>query len=245
MEYWDRADAGRILAEEVAGRVARPCVVAAVPRGGVVVALPIAERLSAPLTVAYARKLASPGSPGSAFGVMDEDGRALLDADRLAALELSPDELESLKAHVSREIQRQMLLYCMPPLARALPAPAVVLVDDGLVTGLTMAGAVAYARRHGAREITVVASCASSAAADRVRPAWTASCARSWPPSSARPRTTTPTSRPCRPRRCSSAWRERAACRPWICASQWIQSSRRLSRMIHPGPARRRAIAEL
>ena len=40
-----------------------------------------------------------------------------------------------------------------------------VLVDDGLATGLTMRVALAYARRHGARDVTVAVPCASAPAA--------------------------------------------------------------------------------
>ena len=46
-----------------------------------------------------------------------------------------------------------------------VPGAAVVLVDDGLATGLTMRAAFEYARRHGAREIIVAVSCASASAA--------------------------------------------------------------------------------
>jgi len=39
------------------------------------------------------------------------------------------------------------------------------LVDDGLATGLTMRVALAYARRHGPRDVTVAVPCASAQAA--------------------------------------------------------------------------------
>jgi dienelactone hydrolase len=54
-----------------------------------------------------------------------------------------------------------MALYRVPPLAHYLPDRTVVLVDDGLATGLTMRAAVAYARRHGARGIIVAVPCAA------------------------------------------------------------------------------------
>jgi putative phosphoribosyl transferase len=46
--FRNREEAGRLLAQAVAPLVAHPCVVAAIPRGGVAVALPIVERLGAP-----------------------------------------------------------------------------------------------------------------------------------------------------------------------------------------------------
>src|SRR3990172_604960 len=167
--FRDRAEAGRALAEELAPVLSGPCVVAAIPRGGVAVALPIVERLRVPLTVAYARKLTAPFVPEFAFGALDEDGQMVLDPESVAGLGLSPDDVERAKARVWAEIERRMALYRVPPLAHHLPGAAVVLVDDGLATGLTMRVALEYARRHGAREITVAVPCAAMEAAKRFR----------------------------------------------------------------------------
>lgn len=167
--FTDRADAGRQLADQLEAVVRRPCVVAAVPRGGVAVALPISERLAAPLTVSYARKLTDPSAPELAFGSLAEDGEAIVDRATVAALGLRPADVEWAKGRVAAEIQRRIRLYRVPPLARFLPAATVVLVDDGFATGLTMQAAIAYARRHGAGEVVVAAPCASATAARMLR----------------------------------------------------------------------------
>lgn len=161
----DREDAGRQLAARLAPRVAPPAVVAAIPRGGVAVALPIVERIRLPLTVVYARKLAAPVAPELAFGALDEDGMAVTDPEIVSMLGLAADDIERARLRVGEEIRRRMARYGVPPLAHYLPGAGVVLVDDGLATGLTMRAALAYARRHGAREITVAVPCASAPAA--------------------------------------------------------------------------------
>ena len=165
MRFRDRAHAGRELAEALAPVWKPPCVVAAIPRGGVSVAVPIVERFRAPLTVVYARKLTAPIAPEFAFGAIDEDGRAIVDGRSVAMLGLSPADVEKAKERVAKEIQRRMATYGVPPLATLLPGAAVVLVDDGLATGLTMRAALEYARRHGAREIIVAVPCAAEQAA--------------------------------------------------------------------------------
>ncbi len=162
--FRDRAEAGEALAAELAGTVRGPCVVTAIPRGGVTVALPVARRLSAPLTVAYARKLSAPFAPELAFGAVDEDGEVLTNPDTMGGLGLESGDVADAKQRVSAEIRRRMARYRVPPLATYLPA-RVVLVDDGLATGLTMRAAVRYARRHGATEVTVAVPCASAEAA--------------------------------------------------------------------------------
>jgi putative phosphoribosyl transferase len=169
MTFKDRAEAGRVLAAELVPLVTPPCVVAAIPRGGVAVALPIVERLSAPLTVAYARKLTSPLAPEVAFGALDEDDEVSLDPETVAAFGLSGRDIEAAKTRTRAEIQRRMALYGVPPLGSYLPGATVVLVDDGLATGLTMQAALAYARRHGATRVVVAVPCAAAAAAARFR----------------------------------------------------------------------------
>jgi predicted phosphoribosyltransferase len=167
MTFRDREDAGRRLAEALAPLATRPCVVAAIPRGGVSIALPVVERLGMPLSVVYARKLTAPIAPELAFGALDEDGQTILDEEIVKGLGLSEGDVESAKKRVAAEITRRMALYRVPPIAGFLPDAGVVLVDDGLATGLTMRAAVAYARRHQARSVTVAVPCASSSAARR------------------------------------------------------------------------------
>jgi predicted phosphoribosyltransferase len=167
--FRDRSDAGRKLAAALAPVVRAPAVVAGIPRGGVAVALPIVERLRVPLTVVYARKLTSELAPELAVGALDEDGEVIVDPRTVAVLGIDTAELGAAKARVAAEIRRRMDLYRVPPLSRYLPGAAVVLVDDGLATGLTMRAALAYARRRGAREVTVAVACASEEAAERFR----------------------------------------------------------------------------
>lgn len=169
MMFLDRTEAGGALAGALVPLISPPAVVAAIPRGGVVVALPIVERLGVPLTVVYARKLTAPVAPEFAFGALDEDGEMLIEDAIVAHLRLSSRDIEQAKAKTWAEIQRRIALYGVPPLAAYLPGSTVVLVDDGLATGLTMRAAVGYARRHGARVITVTTPCASATAAERFR----------------------------------------------------------------------------
>ncbi|MBI2467554.1 MAG: phosphoribosyltransferase [Candidatus Rokubacteria bacterium] len=164
--FANREAAGRALAERLAPLVG-PCVVAGIPRGGVAVALLVAERLGAPLTAVFAHKLAAPFAPELAFGAIDEDGDAILDAATVAVLGLTPGDVETAKAAERQAIERRIARYGAPALAPLLPGRAAVLVDDGLATGLTMRAALAYARRHGAREVTVATPVASGEAAAR------------------------------------------------------------------------------
>jgi predicted phosphoribosyltransferase len=167
--FRDRREAGQRLAAALAAVVTPPAVVAAIPRGGVAVALPIVERLQVPLTLVYARKLTSRLAPELAVGALDEDGETVIDPRAVALVGLDDAGLETAKVRVAAEIRRRMQLYGVPSLSRHLPGVSVVLVDDGLATGLTMRAALAHARRHGAREVVVAVPCAAQEAARRFR----------------------------------------------------------------------------
>ena len=122
--FRDRRDAGEKLAEALAPVLRPPCVVAAIPRGGVSVALPIVERFRLPLAVAYARKLTAPSAPEFAFGALDEDGHATLDARSVAMLGLAPADVERAKARVLAEIRRRVAAYGVEPLGPRLAGAA-------------------------------------------------------------------------------------------------------------------------
>jgi predicted phosphoribosyltransferase len=165
MRYEGREEAGRILAGELRLLELGPCVVAGIPRGGIIVASEVAQRLHAPLTAIHTRKLSSPQAPEFAFGAMDEDGHAVLDYRSVVSLGLGENEIERVKAEVAGEIARRAQSYPGKHLRDLLPGRTVVIVDDGLATGLTVQVAVGYALRHGAEAIVVAVPCASERAA--------------------------------------------------------------------------------
>jgi putative phosphoribosyl transferase len=160
MRFQDRADAGRRLAEKLVGRVPLPTVVAGIPRGGLVVARPVAEALQAPLSVVHARKLTVPSWPELAFGAMDEEGYCLIDRESVESMGLTSEQVEGARIRVGAEIERRIALYGAASLRDWLPGRSVVLVDDGLATGLTMRAGLEMVRRHGAEHVVVAVPCA-------------------------------------------------------------------------------------
>lgn len=166
--YRDRAHAGELLAARLT-TVTPPYVVAAIPRGGVLVAEPIARRLGCPMTLSFVRRITVPAAPEVAIGTLDENGPAMVHRAGLAERGVSARELRRACDLVEREMRRQRRTFEAPRLETFLPRCTVVLVDDGLATGETMRAAVAHARRLGATRIVVAAPCASVDAIERVR----------------------------------------------------------------------------
>src|SRR4051812_50166606 len=75
MQFRDRPDAGRQLADQLVEYAGRSdVIVLALPRGGVPVAFAVATKLGAPLDVFLVRKLGVPGHPELAMGAVAAGG---------------------------------------------------------------------------------------------------------------------------------------------------------------------------
>jgi predicted phosphoribosyltransferase len=87
MQFRDRADAGRHLAQELAHwQNARDLIVLALPRGGVPVGYEIAHALHAPLDIFCSAQTGVPGQEELAMGAVASGGVRVLNHEVVAAL---------------------------------------------------------------------------------------------------------------------------------------------------------------
>ena len=165
MSFRDREDAGRRLAERLAGYRGEGPVVLALPRGGVPVGYEISRSLGAPLDVFVARKLGAPGRPELGIGAVAQGGVRVLNGHAVRALGIPDDYVERAVKKETAEIERRLEL-----LRGGRPEPEVrgrtaILVDDGLATGVTARAAVAALRSHDPRRLVLaVPVCAAQTA---------------------------------------------------------------------------------
>jgi putative phosphoribosyl transferase len=175
MQFVDRRDAGKQLAAELADFAQDQPVVVALPRGGVPVAAELARALGAPLEILAVRKLGAPGNPELAVGAVAEDGTGVLDPRSAGQLGMTQAMLDETLARESDELKRRVERYRDGRAPIALAGRTVIVVDDGLATGMTDLAAVRALRKRGARRIMVAAPVGSgesvsmlAAEADRV-----------------------------------------------------------------------------
>ena len=149
----DRAAAGRLLADALRPAAAGPApLVLALPRGGVAVAAPIAAALGAALDVLPVRKIGLPGQPELAVAALVDGDPPWLERHARLADGDTPAWLADAVAEAGAALAAQRLRWRGGrPLAVA--GRAVLLVDDGLATGTTMAAALRAVRRAGAASV--------------------------------------------------------------------------------------------
>lgn len=147
--FSDRGDAGRQLAQRLRHCAGHDDVlVPALPRGGVPVAVPIALALGAELDLMLVRKLGLPNQPECAMGAIGSGGVRVLHADVPGLMDVTQHEADAATASEQAELARRAQRYRgTRPLPKLAGRP-VILVDDGVATGATMAVAVQLAQRQ-------------------------------------------------------------------------------------------------
>jgi predicted phosphoribosyltransferase len=152
LRFKDRTNAGNILAAALNDKIKkdeRPCsIVLGIPRGGVVVADIVANKLSCHFDIVVPRKLGAPHNEEVAIGAVMEDGTAYLNEEIVRILEVSKEYIEKEKAKQIQEIKRRTLLYRGSRSYELSNIKNIVLVDDGAATGATVIAAARWIRRR-------------------------------------------------------------------------------------------------
>ncbi len=157
MRYVDREDAGRQLADAVSARLGErgADLVLGIPRGGVIVAAPVAAALGAALDVAVARKLGAPHQPELAIGAVAPTGPAVLNRPLIARLRVGEDALQAALDAARVEARRRESVYRMGRDATDYEEQRIVVVDDGIATGATVIAVARMVRAAGSRNLVI------------------------------------------------------------------------------------------
>ncbi len=154
MTFKDRTDAGVKLAErlkEFAGR--EDVLLYALPRGGAVVAAEVAKALKMPFDVFVTRKIGAPTNEEYAIGALSETGEAVWNEAERAANDAKKigEIVEREKKEAARRVKKYRQERPLPP----FEGKTVVIIDDGVATGLTMQAAIKGAQHQGAARVVV------------------------------------------------------------------------------------------
>jgi putative phosphoribosyl transferase len=152
MRFRDRTDAGKRLAEAIAGMKLERPVVLGIPRGGIPLAAEVARTTGGELAAIVAHKLGAPGNPELAIGATTADGVYYLDAEAARLVGADDGYLAQERARQAREAARREDLFDAHR-RPSLKGRTVVVVDDGVATGATAIASVRSVKAQGAARV--------------------------------------------------------------------------------------------
>ncbi|MDJ0346405.1 phosphoribosyltransferase family protein [Streptomyces sp. H10-C2] len=168
MPFANRTEAGRLLAGRLRHLRGQDSVVLGLPRGGVPVAVEVAEALDAPLDVIVVRKLGVPYQTELGMGAIGEGGVRVINREVMRRGHISDDELAAVEGRERVELERRAQRFRGGrPCARIQGRTAIV-VDDGVATGSTARAACQIARANGAARVVLAVPVAPHDWTDRL-----------------------------------------------------------------------------
>lgn len=156
MAFQNRTQAGRKLAEklwEYKGK--KDLVILGIPRGGVAIAKELAIALACSLDVIVTKKIGAPGNSELAIGAVGAAGESVINEELAARVGANEEYLKSQIAKLKTEVARRIKEYRGDQRPLDLKDKIVIITDDGLATGATMAAAVEVVRQQKPKKIVV------------------------------------------------------------------------------------------
>ena len=169
--FRDRRDGGRQLAPlvQALGLDRRP-IVLGLPRGGVPVAAEIATALHAPLDVFVARKIGLPGHEEYGVGAVAEGRFDPVRSPAVDELRMSDADFDTIARKARAEVDARVARYRGDRAFPDVRARDVVLVDDGLATGVTAEAALRSLRAEAPNRLVLAIPVAAPETMERLAP---------------------------------------------------------------------------
>ena len=152
MRFENRTDAGKKLAEKLQDYKGEDVIVLALPRGGVVLGYEIAKSLGAPLDLIITRKIGHPDNPEYAICAVAEDGHTL--CNEVERSNINDEWFDKVVVEEQEEAKRRRKLY-LKGKRKNIKGKTVIIVDDGIATGLTLRLAIMEAKHSNPKKIIV------------------------------------------------------------------------------------------
>jgi putative phosphoribosyl transferase len=162
----DREAAGQMLARKLKDADWKKASILALPRGGVPIAWEIAKELKLPLDVLLVKKVGAPDQPEFAIGAVSEDEHPIWNQESISFLGIEKRKLHDLAENARKKILEQTGKWRKGRAPLEVKGKTIILVDDGLATGMTMHAAVEFLKRREVKKIVIAAPVASRSAVD-------------------------------------------------------------------------------
>lgn len=168
MKLKNRQAAGEILSKLLVMYQNPESLILAIPRGGVLVAAQIAKDLNLDLDLMITKKILHPNNPNKTIGAIAEDGNPVFESNDTTHIQL---KWLNEQVKMSRdEIKHRRDLYRNSDHSLNLKNRDILLVSDGVLSGLSVLAAVEECIRLRARKVILVTPGISLDAANRLQP---------------------------------------------------------------------------
>lgn len=151
--FENRRSAGEQLAEKLEINPEDENILLALPRGGVIVAKPIADSLNLPINLIVSRKIGHPENPEYAIGAITEEGELI--GNQLELRQVDQAWLQEEIARQKDEAARRRLTYLQDKKLPDLKNKTIIIVDDGVATGFTLLAAIYQVKKQKPAKIIV------------------------------------------------------------------------------------------
>lgn len=159
--FTDRRDAGEQLGLflEANYKKQNPLIIG-IPRGGVEVAYYVAKQLNAELSLIVSKKLPLPSQKEYGIGAIAEEHSVYIaeSGKRLVSQEVINQIIEEQEKEVDRRVSKYRHGKPLP----TMEGRTVILVDDGIATGVTLVPVVELCRKKSAAKIIIAAPVSGS-----------------------------------------------------------------------------------
>jgi len=161
--FYDRLEAGYLLAAKLKKYRDDPGIILAVPRGGVPVAYAVAKELGFPVEVILTKKIGHPANKEYAIGAASLTDHFIVPHDNVTD-EYIQHELINIRTRL-KEMYKKFMGDKEP---ENLRGKTVLLIDDGIATGNTLLGTVNVLRKSGPGRIVIGVPVASRSAFEKL-----------------------------------------------------------------------------
>lgn len=167
--FINREQAGRDLARALLDYKREHPLVLALPRGGVVLGYEVAKELNAPLEVLISRKIGAPHNPEFGVGAISENDTLLLDTDTISVLGIEEKDLYATITQEKEELERRIAVYRQGNPLPSLEGKTVIIVDDGLATGVTARAAIEAVSQENILQVVFAAPVCNAEVAEGIQ----------------------------------------------------------------------------
>lgn len=123
-------------------------IIYALPRGGLPVALPVARLLDCPLKIEVAKKISHPQNEELAIGAVTASGSVIWADNRMFRFKFYSREKRQASLNAAIDCAKSLEAQLDPACSQVSVEKAIIiLVDDGIATGMTIAAAATALRK--------------------------------------------------------------------------------------------------